>query len=295
VSKFTIKKLSWALGGVVTGIDLRQPLDADIVEGLRKEWLDRTFLYFPDQDLTAPELARFSRNFGEREDLPLRNRHVESEDVEFVTNEEINGVKWDGYKNGQDWHSDRSYTTCPTAAIVLLAKTIPEVGGDTLFANMYLAYDTLSPAMKRLVDGLYAIHDRDLPLVFKGGLVSPEVQAKMQVASSKFAAGEAPVMQPIARVHPDTGRRSLYLGKRVRQIVGMTDDESRAILDFLKSHASQHEFTYRHRWKLNDLLFWDNRCTLHNALMDYELATPRTLWKCALTIKGKSDTGRPYS
>ncbi|MBV9859363.1 MAG: TauD/TfdA family dioxygenase [Alphaproteobacteria bacterium] len=293
---FQIRPLGYAMGGIVTGIDLRKPLDDDTVDALRKEWLDRTLLYFPDQDLSAPELARFARYFGQYEKLPLRNHHVDDHDVEILTNQTINGVVWDGYKNGQDWHTDRSYTTCPTAAIVLSAKTIPEVGGDTLFANMYMAYDRLSPAMRRIVDDLYAIHDRELPLVFKGGLVPREVQAKMQKASAKFAAGETAILQPIARVHPETGRRSLYLGKRVREIAGMTEEESKAIIDFLNRHAVQYEFTYRHRWKANDLLFWDNRCTMHNALLDYDLANdPRTLYKCALTIEGKSETGRPYS
>jgi len=296
MASFQIRKLGYAMGGIVTGIDLRRPLDSETVSGLRKEWLDRCLLYFPDQDLTAPELARFSHYFGDSEKLPLRNHHADHRDVEILTNQTINGVVWDGYKNGQDWHSDRSYTTCPTAAIVLNAKIIPEVGGDTLFANMVMAYDRLSPLMKEIVDRLYAIHDRDLPLVFKGGLVDAEVQAKMQQASSKFAAGELPVMQPIARIHAETGRRSLYLGKRVREIAGMTEDESRSIIDFLSRHAVQYEFTYRHRWKVNDLLFWDNRCTMHNALLDYDLANdPRTLNKCALTIKGKSETGRRYS
>jgi taurine dioxygenase len=296
MASFRIQKLSYAIGGIVTDIDLRETLDTDTIAALRKEWLDRTFLYFPDQDLTAPQLARFAHYFGESEKLPLRNHHVDDRNVEILTNQSINGVVWDGYKNGQDWHSDRSYTTCPTAAIVLNAKTIPEVGGDTLFANMYLAYDRLSSLMKSIVDDLYAIHDRDLPLVFKGGLVAAETQAKMQQASAKFAAGELPVIQPIARIHPETGRRSLYLGKRVREIAGMTAEESKPFIEFLARHATQYEFCYRHRWKVNDLLFWDNRCTMHNALLDYDLANdPRTLNKCALTIKGKSETGRRYS
>jgi taurine dioxygenase len=296
MTSFQIKRLGYAMGGIVTGIDLRQPLDADTVTALRHEWLDRTLLYFPDQDLSAPQLSRFAHYFGESEKLPLRNHHADDPDVEILTNQTINGVVWDGYKNGQDWHSDRSYTLCPTAAIVLCAKTVPDVGGDTLFANMYMAYDRLSAAMKDIVDKLYAIHDRDLPLVFKGGLVDADTQAKMQKASAKFAAGELPVLQPIARVHAETGRRSLYLGKRVREIAGMTEEESKSIIDFLAKHAVQHEFTYRHRWKVNDVLFWDNRCTMHNALLDYDLADdPRTLIKCALTIKGKSETGQRYS
>src|SRR5271155_272958 len=295
MASFQIRPLGHALGGIVTGLDLRRPLDSETVAALRQEWLNRTLLYFPDQDVSAPQLARFSHYFGESEKLPLRNHHVDDRDVEILTNETINGVVWDGYKNGQDWHSDRSYTTCPTAAIVLSAKTTPEVGGDTLFANMYMAYDRLSPVMKCVVDDLDAVHDRDLPLVFKGGLVPTDVQAKMQNASAKFAAGEKPVLQPIARIHPETGRRSLYLGKRVREIAGMTEEESKAIIDFLSRHAVQYEFTYRHRWKVNDLLFWDNRCTMHNALLDYDIANePRTLNKCALTIKGKSETGQPY-
>ena len=296
MASFHIRKLSYSMGGIVTRIDLRKPLESDTVAELRREWLDRTLLYFPDQELSAPELARFAHYFGESEKLPLRNHHADDHDVEILTNQTINGVVWDGYKNGQDWHSDRSYTTCPTAAIVLNSKVVPEVGGDTLFANMYMAYDRLSPSMKRIVDDLYAIHDRELPLVFKGGLIAPDVQAKMQKASAKFAAGELPVLQPIARIHPDTGLRSLYLGKRVREIAGMTEEESKSIIDFLSRHAVQHEFTYRHRWKVNDLLFWDNRCTMHNALLDYDLANDaRTHFKCALTIKGKSETGRRYS
>jgi len=290
-----IRRLGYALGAVVTGIDLREPLDDRTVETLKDVWLDRTLLYFPDQDISAQDLARFAHYFGDSEQLPLRNHHADVPEVEILTNQTANGIEWDGYKNGQDWHSDRSYTTSPTAAIVLLSKTIPEVGGDTLFANMYMAYDMLSPKMKSIVDDLYAVHDRDLPLIFRGGIIPAEVQGKMQKASAKFASGEIPIAQPIARVHAETGRRSLYLGKRVREIVGMTEEESRPLVEFLARHAVQNEFTYRHRWHVNDLLFWDNRCTMHNALLDYDLANDaRTLLKCALTIKGKSETGRPY-
>lgn len=293
---FQMRRLGWAMGAVITDIDLRKPLEGDTVARLRQVWLDKQLLYFPEQDISAQDLARFARYFGEFEKLPLRNRHADAPEVEILTNQTINGIEWDGYKNGQDWHSDRSYTTSPTAAIVLSAKTVPEVGGDTLFANMYLAYDMLSKKMRDFIDDLEAVHDRELPLVFKGGLIPPEVQAKMQVASSKFAAGEAPIAQPIARVHPETGRRSLYLGKRIREIIGLKEEESRALVDFLSRHAVQYEFTYRHRWKVNDLLFWDNRCTMHNALLDYDLANdPRTLFKAALTIPGKSQTGRPYT
>lgn len=291
-----IRRLGYALGAIVTGIDLRRPLDKETLDTLKEVWLDRLLLYFPDQDITAQDLARFAHYFGDSEKLPLRNHHAEAREVEILTNQTINGVEWDGYKNGQDWHSDRSYTTCPTAAIALLSKTIPEVGGDTLFANMYMAYDMLSPTMKGIVDELYAVHDRDLPLIFKGGIIPAQVQEKMQAASAKFASGEVPVAQPVARVHAETGRRSLYLGKRVREIVGMTEEESRPLIEFLSQHAVRHEFTYRHRWRVNDLLLWDNRCTMHNALLDYDLANePRTLLKCALTIKGRSETGRPYN
>jgi taurine dioxygenase len=296
MASFHIKRLGWAMGGIVTGIDLRKPLDPDTVRELRNEWLDKQLLYFPNQDLSGPELAQFAQYFGEFEKLPLRNHHKDAPQIEILTNQDMNGMKWDGYKNGQDWHSDRSYTTCPTAAIVLNAKTIPEVGGDTLFGNMYLAYDMLSETMKAFINDLEAIHDRDLPLVFKGGLIPPEVQAKMQVASSKFSAGEKPIAQPLARVHAETGKRSLYLGKRIREVIGLKEDESKAIVDLLTRHATQYEFTYRHRWQVNDLLFWDNRCTMHNALLDYDLANDaRTLNKAALTIPGKSNTGRPYS
>ena len=245
-------------------MDLRLPIDAATVAEIRKAWLEHLVLCFPDQELDMHELSAFAAHFGTLEYEP--NSHYtapEARHVTILTNKTVNGRAWDGYKPGHNWHTDESHSTQPTAASFLLAKEIPPVGGDTMFANQYMAYETLSPAMQTLLEPLWAIH---VPFIRYRGQSGDG--ARKQAAS---AAGRRSAAQPVVRLHDETFRKALYLGQRVQQFGGMTEEESRPLVDWLNEHCTRYEFTYRHRWSRNDLIMWDNRCLLHIALSDYDL------------------------
>ena len=158
-------------------------------------------------------------------------------------------------------------------ASFLNAQVLPSVGGDTMFANMYMAYETLSPKFQELIAPLEAIHDISVgnQQPFRGG-------DRDYIAKS--AAMNPPVPHPIVRVHPETGRKSLYIGEKTRGIAGMTDEESRPLLDLLIRHATRYEFIYRHRWTIHDLVMWDNRCAIHYPVPDYDEL--RQMQRCSI-------------
>jgi taurine dioxygenase len=160
---------------------------------------------------------------------------------------------------GQMWHSDMSFTLAPALGSLLRAVAIPPVGGDTLFTNMYLAYETLSEGMKRVIADLHGIHHSER----KNSGLSTQWEAENRRLNP-------PVAQPVVRVHPETGRKALYIGEKVKCFEGMTPEESRPIIDFLLRHATRPQFVHRHQWQPDDLLVWDNRCTMHLALGDYD-------------------------
>ena len=280
-----VRRLGYALGAEVTGIDLRKPLDDATVRAVRQAWLEHLLLCFPNQELAKKELLAFAGRFGEFEPAS-RNVDPENANVILLTHKPVNGKPWDGYKNGHNWHSDHSYTTHPTSGTFITCKEIPEAGGDTMFANLYMAYESLSPAMKELVEELAAIHvlslrDRSTPA---GAHQNDERNREETLQAEKARAGATPpTVQPVVRIHPETKRKALYLGEKVRRFVGMTEEESLPLLEFLNQQAVKYEFTYRHRWHVNDLIMWDNRCLLHIALCDYDMYhDARDMLRCAI-------------
>jgi taurine dioxygenase len=159
---------------------------------------------------------------------------------------------------------------------MLYCKEIPESGGDTMFANMYLAYERLSPKLQSVLDGLEAVHDFSLRL---GNLATYLDQEKIAARRKK----SPPVAHPVVRVHPETGRKSLYVSEAVTShFVGMSRDESTGLLEHLFAHSTRPEFTVRHRWQVNDVAIWDNRCTLHLALKDFDHTSPRHMVRMAV-------------
>jgi taurine dioxygenase len=252
-----IRRLSYALGAKVRGVDLTRHLDDATVAAIRAAWLEHLLLCFPGQNLTNAQLLAFAERFGELEairpdEIVRRDAEGGSPSIDILSNRPLNGQPWDGFKNGDTWHTDKSFTLYPTSATIIACKEIPEVGGDTMFANAYLAYETLSPTFQGIIDGLWAIH---------------EVPARRE-------SGNTATAHPLVRVHPETGRKALYLGAsgyRLHEIVGLTLNESRPLLDFLSAHATTIEFTYRHRWSVDDVVMWDNRALQHVALCDYDL------------------------
>jgi taurine dioxygenase len=282
MSALGIRRLGYALGADVTGLDLGAPLEASTVEQIRETIRDNLVLCFPKQNIDQAALMRLAEYFGEIEPASRENVDPDVPQVTYITNKPVNGKAWNKYQAGQNWHSDHSYTTQPTLYSFLACKEIPPVGGDTMFANMYMAYDSLSPKLQRIVDDLEGLHTRALPASYRGA-DGVEKQAALEQRDAAASAGRRPIAHPVARVHPETGKKTLYLGTRVRRFAGMTEDESKALIDYLNAHSVTYEFTYRHRWTVGDVLMWDNRSTMHIALSDYDLyRDARLMLRCSV-------------
>ncbi len=275
MSTIGIRRLSNAIGAEITGVDLTQPIDDAMFDSIEKAWHEHLVLLFRDQDITPAQHVAFSRRLG---DLDQNNanpfyRLEEFPEILQITNLKVGGKPSDTRNTGRNWHSDLSYTRNPAKGSLLNCRQKPDVGGDTMFTNMYLAYETLSEKMRAIVDDLWAVHD--ISLVAGIGERDPEKVAEMKRISP-------PIAHPVVRVHPDTGRKALFVSQRVHRFVGMTNEESRPILDFLCDHATRHEFVYRHQWRVHDLLLWDNRCTMHLALADFDQSQPRHMLRTTL-------------
>ena len=181
----------------------------------------------------------------------------------MVTNEpKPDGSPSDSKYTGRQWHSDLSFTLVPSLGSLLRCHTAPPVGGDTLFSNMYAAYDALSDGMKKLIADLHGIHQSGTRKI-----ANDQTGVKRAAEQKRI---NPPVAQPVVRVHPETGRKALYIGEKVNRFDGMTEEESRPLIDYLCKHATRHEFVYRHQWRPDDIVVWDNRCTMHCALGDFD-------------------------
>jgi taurine dioxygenase len=260
----TINRLSPILGAEVLGANLAEPMADTRFSELRQAWLDANgVLVIRDQDLTPDQHIAFSRRFGELETHVLADYLLPGYPTIYrVSNKTKDGKPLGRAKAGTYWHSDLSYMRNPAMASLLYAIEIPPLGGDTMFANMYAAYDTLSPKMREIVSNLHATHDFSYAArgVFSGERVSEE----------RLAMAPA-VEHPVVRTHPESGRKALYVNPGfTAQIAGLEPLESTALLEFLNRHSTQPKNVYRHRWQARDLVLWDNRCTMHHAIDDYE-------------------------
>jgi taurine dioxygenase len=260
-----LRKLSYPLGAEVCDVDVAKPMSEQSFGEIYRAFLDNGILLFRNQDITREQHIEFSRRFGEldrHESLP-RDRHPQYPELLMVTNEpKTDGSPSDTKYTGRQWHSDMSFTTEPSLGSLLKSYEVPEVGGDTLFANMYMAYDALSGGMKKLIANLHGIHMSGTRKLANDNTGIDRMQEQKKI--------NPPVAQPVVRVHPETGRKALYIGEKVKRFDGMTDDESRPLIDYLVRHATKPEFVYRHQWRKNDIVVWDNRCTMHQALGDFD-------------------------
>lgn len=275
MSRIEIRPLGYAAGAEVRGLDLRQRASDEDIAAIQAAWREHLVLVLPGQALHPQQLIDFSARLGEieRNDSVPYYRHPEHPEVLLVSNKMVNGKPSQTRNTGRNWHSDLSYTDRPAKASVLMCQEKPEVGGDTMFANMYMAYESLSPVMRGFIDKLEAIHDISMIKGFSR-------RDPAQVAELKRK--NPPIAHPVVRVHPETGRRSLFISERVRAFVGMTEEESQPILRFLNERATAPEFVYRHRWSVDDIVMWDNRCTLHVALADFDQSQPRHMLRCSM-------------
>ena len=227
-----LRKLSYALGAEVCDIDVAKPMSEGQFGEIYRAFLDNGILLFRNQDIPREQHIEFSRRFGEldrHESLP-RDRHPKYPELLMVTNEpKADGSPSDTKYTGRQWHSDMSFTTEPSLGSLLKSYAVPEVGGDTLFANMYMAYDALSDGMKKLIANLHGIH-----LSGTRKLANDNTGVERMHEQKKL---NPPVAQPVVRVHPETGRKALYIGEKVKRFDGMTDEESRPLIDYLVRHA----------------------------------------------------------
>ncbi|MDB5953525.1 TauD/TfdA family dioxygenase [Ramlibacter sp.] len=257
-----LRPLSYALGAEVRGLDLTNRCSDADWRAVHSAFLKHGVLLFRGQKITREQHIAFSRRFGEldsHESLPLDRDRTHPELLMVTNDAKEDGSPSNSRYTGQMWHSDLSFTLAPALGSLLRAVAVPPVGGDTLFANMYLAYETLSQRMQGIVDDLHGIH---VPERKNAGL-----SAHWEAENRRL---NPPVAQPVVRVHPETDRKALYIGEKVKCFEGMTPEESRPLIEFLLRHATRPQFVFRHQWQADDLLLWDNRCTAHLALGDYD-------------------------
>ena len=255
-----VKKLAAALGAEIGGVDLSKPLDAATFAQIRAAWLEHLVLVFRGQKLTDPRLLAFTRLFGEL-DPPGPNPYGKSflpehPEINVISNIVEGGAPIGGLGDGEAiWHADMTYVERPPMGAILHALEVPESGGDTYWANMYLAYDTLPDELKHKIEGREAIHDATYN---SAGQMRKGYE---EITDPRKAPG---ARHPLVSTHPETGRRCLFLGRRRNSyVVGMDLEESEDLLDALWAHAAKPEFVFRQKWKAGDVLIWDNRCTLH--------------------------------
>ena len=261
-SRIAVTPYAGALGAVISGVDLTAPLDDATVAEVRRAFLEYSVIFFEDQPLSDAQLIRFGQYFGTLAAIPPHRRLPDADPHVLMVEKKPE----DRLNFGSEWHSDTSYLEQPTLGSILLAKRVPDVGGDTLFANQYLAYESLSAGLKAALAGLRAVHtDGRTKRKLSLGYVP---QSDSMTEDSLYKTAET--SHPVVRTHPETGRKALYINMiQTERFDGMTIEESRALLRFLFIHATRPEFTCRFRWRVGSMAFWDNRCLQHWALNDY--------------------------
>jgi taurine dioxygenase len=254
-----VQPIAGALGAEVSGVDLSKPLADETVAAIRRAWLDHLVIFFRDQPLAPARFLAFARRFGDAIEYPFVKGLDEASEIIPVVKLEHERVNFGGV-----WHSDTTYLDLPPMASMLVAREVPPAGGDTLFASMYLAYETLSDGMQRMLEGLTGVN------CSAKADVTRTREDRMKDHARSDARTDYVAEHPVVRVHPETGRRALYVNvAHTVRFRGMTEEESAPLLDFLFRHQVRPEFTCRFRWQPGSIAFWDNRCTQHNPVNDY--------------------------
>jgi alpha-ketoglutarate-dependent 2,4-dichlorophenoxyacetate dioxygenase len=260
----TVQPVTPGFAAEIGDIDLSAPLGASEVQDIKDAFATYAVLIFPDQHLSQDHHLDFARHFGplettialHRKDAKLRVR----KEFADVSNLDPENQVW-GKDSRQRmfqlgnrlWHTDSSFKRLPALASLLYARTIPPIGGHTEFADERAGYDALPDDMKRRLEGLVAEHS----------IFNSRARLGFSNFSDEERQGMPPVPQVIVRTIPESGRKSLYLASHAGRILGMPETEGRALIDQLVAHATQRQFVYTHRWRVHDLIIWDNRCTMH--------------------------------
>lgn len=261
----TVEPLTPTIGAQVTGIDLSQPLTDQQFAELNDAWIRHLVLFFRDQHLSIAQHKAFGRRFGPLHVHPAYGMKDHPEVLEIRADEHSTRVA------GEVWHTDVSCDPRPPMGSMLYLHEVPaNGGGDTLFANMYRAWETLSAPMQQLLEGLRAVHDGNAVYNRRHGQ-----------AGTNFPVSE----HPVATTHPVSGRRALFVNRGfTTRIVGLSDAESQALLEMLYRHLEREDFKCRFKWRPRSIAFWDNRCTQHQAIWDYH---PLRRYGHRVTIEGE--------
>jgi len=256
---FHVRRVSGGIGAEITGIDLVAGVSDATIAAIRQAWLAHGVLFFRNQPLEPGAFQAFAERFGEVVEYPFVKGiegHPMIIPVLKLAHEKVNF--------GGIWHTDTAYLEIPPMASMLIARELPPFGGDTLFASGYAAFEALSPAMQRMLEGLTGVNASAKADVTRTR--EDRIKDGPAAAPRKDLVAE----HPVVRTHPETGRKALYVnfGHTIR-FAGMTEEESRPLLEFLFAHQVKPEFTCRFTWNVGDIAFWDNRCVLHNPVNDY--------------------------
>ena len=258
----TVDPIAGACGAEISGVDLSQELDDATFGDIKKAFVDHQVIFFRDQTLTEDQHKTFGKRFG------TLNIHPRYEPLEG--HPEIFPIRKDPEHTkivGESWHHDLTHLPEPPLGSILYGLEVPSVGGDTMFASQYLAYETLSDGLKETLGTLIGVHDNRIQ-------APSQAASKNAVRTSKLREDdgieEPECEHPVVITHPESKRKALYVNRiRTHRFAGMTEEESRPLLDYLCDHAEKSEFTCRFRWRKGSIAFWDNRCVMHKALNDY--------------------------
>jgi taurine dioxygenase len=261
MNSFRVERCAGAIGAEISGIDLAAPMDGETMGALRAAWLEHLVLVFRDQDLDSAGFMAFARRWGEPIEYPFVKGLEGYPEIIAVRKLEHERVNFGGV-----WHSDTTYLPVPPMASMLLARELPPQGGDTLFASMYAAYESLSAGLRQMLDGLRGVSSSALADVSK----TREDTMRGQASASGGSATVLTAEHPVARTHPETGRKALYVNRaHTARFAGWTEAESRPLLEMLFAHQISAEFCFRLRWRPGTLAIWDNRCAQHYPVNDY--------------------------
>jgi taurine dioxygenase len=286
----SVQPVSGALGAEIAGVDLAR-LDEPSAAEIRRAFAEHLVLFFRGQRLDAATLKAFSRRFGPLQRVPYVAPLEGEPDIIAVRKE---AAERSISVFGGAWHSDFSFLEAPPLGSVLYALEVPPAGGDTLFADAYRAYEALSPGMRRLLDGLEAMHSGHVYGAARPPTLELRTSTSIDISRNNPEA-DAERAHPVVRVHPVTGRRALFVNPiYTTRFNGMSEAESRELLGFLYAHQTQPHFTCRFRWDPGAVALWDNRCTLHLAVNDYD-GHRRLLWRTTIAGERPMGPGRPAS
>ena len=258
-SKIEVRRVAGALGAEIEGVNLAKGLEDEAIAAIREALMEHLVVFFRDQDLSSAQYQAFAEKFGELAEYPMINSIEDYPKIIPVAKLEHETVNFGGI-----WHADTTYLENPPMGTMLLARELPPRGGDTLFSNQYMAYEALSPGMRRMLDPLAAINSSTL------ATASRTREDRLKDMPHKEGARDFAAEHPVVRTHPETGRKALFVNVgHTERFKDMTVEESQPLLNFIFQHQIQPQFTCRFAWRQGSLAFWDNRNSQHIAVNDY--------------------------